>query len=288
MNVDIIGGTGVVGNGIYQALKTEYKVTAYDRSIYNKNKKNYNFNKLKKKDILIHAAGVTNDEIKKKGFKFTLKRHESLIKIIIKHCLKKKIKYFVYISSIRLVDYKIFRFKNFFLYSDKQAYAYCHFKAEQLIKNFFINSRTNVLILRVANVYGFPKENIFNRNELITYSFPMSLIKKNKIILNSSGYQKRSFCSNYNIGQKIIYWLKKSFKKKITVLNVSGHESMTVINFAKLCIQIYQSTFKKGSRLIVKNKDHKFRRIKLKKNFNLNGRYSLNNYIINFFKTFRK
>ena len=68
MNIHLFGGNGIIGNGIYSILKKHnYKIKVFGSSIYNHETNEYILKKVPACDILIFAAGVTNEEVEKKG-----------------------------------------------------------------------------------------------------------------------------------------------------------------------------------------------------------------------------
>ena len=111
----------------------------------------------------------------------------------------------------------------------------------------------NYLILRPGATYGFSfNKKKLNRVKLIPYSFPISLYKNQQIILKTSGIQKRNFCSNIDIGNKVKKWILKKNKHSV-ISNVLGDKICSVKTFANICIKIYFKVFKKKG-IIVYNK----------------------------------
>ena len=282
MKITILGGSGLVGSGIKRVLKKNHNVFSFDSSVYNKKKNSFHFQKFSSSDLLIFAASVTDEEITKKNVKFIINKYKLMLKNLIYFFKKKNLKYFAYISSIHVSNYLQSNFLKKEIEKKTVKYAYCHLEIEKLIKKMLIKTGIKCLILRPSNVYGFTEKKNFNRKNLITYSFPMSLIKTNKITIKSSGYQKRNFCSNFEVGRYIDLWLKKNNKLKISTKDVLGKETLSIVQFAKKCISAYNKSFKNSSKLIIKKiikQDNKS--FNDKKNL---YRYSINNYLKDFFK----
>lgn len=284
MKITILGGSGLVGSGIKRVLKKNHNVFSFDSSVYNKKKNSFHFQKFSPSDLLIFAASVTDEEIAKKNVKFIISKYKLMLKNLIFFFKKKNLKYFTYISSIHVSNYSQSNFSKKEIEKKTIKYAYCHLEIEKLIKKILIKTGIKCLILRPSNVYGFTEKKNFNRKNLITYSFPMSLIKTNKIIIKSSGYQKRNFCSNFEVGKYIDLWLKKKNKVKISTTKVLGNETLTIVQFAKKCISVYDKLFKVSSKLVIKKNIKQDNKL-------LNGKktlykYSINNYLKHFYKNY--
>jgi UDP-glucose 4-epimerase len=286
--ITIVGGSGLVGNGIFTALKEKNEVISFDSSIFKKSNNSFYFKKFFYSDLLVYSAGVTNGEIKKKKISSIIKKYKTSIKKLLDFFIKKDLKYFVYISSIHVSSYENSKITETDLKQDKIKYIYCHFTIEKFIKKILKKTNIKCLILRPSNVFGFPKNNRFSRRDLITYSFPMSLIKNNRIILNSEGNQIRNFCSNLDIGKYILTWIKKKKKLDIFTTPVLGKETLSVKKFARKCIIMYTNIYKRSPRLIIKKSNNitKEETNKLYNKSKIDYGYSINNYLNDFYKYF--
>ena len=283
MNIYILGSSGVIGHGISKKL-LNHNLIGFDSKIYDKIKKKYKKKLIRNNcDVFIHAAGVTDEEIVQNHIN-AFDRANSNLAELLEHLKKKKCNYFIYISSLRIYDEN----SNFF-HEKKSSininddYKLCHYIAEKNIINFCIKNKKKYLIIRPGAVYGFGKNKKINRKNLIPYSFPLELVKKNKIVLKTSGNQLRNFCFNEDIGELINKWLTlKNIKSYIT--NVNGSQTMSVKQFARLCIDIYQKKFKKNGKIITKNKNIVFKKKLIKINQNLKKKFpkNLNKFINQF------
>ena len=272
MNISIIGGNGIIGNGIHSILiKKKFKIRTFNSSIYNYKKKKYNLKKLSPCHTLILAGGVTEEEIKKRGFKNCCLRSTKSLLDLLTHFKKHNLKSVIYISSIRLKKSDNIDIKNNLRFKKDLdlSYRVCHLSSEKTIKKFQKKNKIKVLILRTCNTYGFPKNRIFKRKKLITFSFPMSMIKIGYIKLETSGKQIRYFCSNYEVGKKILKWIAMSKKKDYLTYNLFGKEKLSVLEFSKKCSEIYK----------------KFKEKKIEPNRKKNYCSSLKNYLIKFYST---
>jgi nucleoside-diphosphate-sugar epimerase len=245
MKIHIFGGNGIIGNGITTVLKKHnYKIKVFGSSIYNQKTNEYILKKVTACDILIFAAGVTNEEVERKGYKnCKLRSTKSFLKLLT-HYKKYGLKLIIYISTLRLKKNDNNK-KQLEIRADLDlAYRLCHLNSENIIKKFQKKTKIKSLILRVGNIFGFPKKKKFNRKKLITYSFPLSIVKKKDIKLNTSGKQIRYFSSNYEVGKIILKWIKNNKKRNFLIYKLFGRK-MSVLEFLKKCSNFYKK-FKKN------------------------------------------
>ena len=292
MKILILGGTGVVGSGIQAILSKKHFIYSLNSKIYNRKNSEYLINKKIKFDLFIHAAGVTDEEIKKYGNISSLKRSTKALNKLVNYLLINKCTNFVYISSQRV--YSNFYKPTVAIFDEDKSkvkattiYEKCHLESENIYKKVSRIKNCKVLIIRPGAVYGFSKhKNKNSRPDLIQHSFPNSLIKNNKIILKSSGKQFRNFSYNEDIGKIVSNWLIQNKKQKLLITNVKGL-IITVLSFAQRCCAIYKQLNKKKTRIIVLNKQkQKFKKFKItqKIEFKSNSSSNLKKFIIKFIK----
>ena len=287
MKILILGGNGVIGNGVYKILSKKFNVTLLNSKAYDRNKNKYIIDQKKKFNLFVHAAGVTDEEILQYGKHASKKRASLAFQKLVNNLIKTGCNNYVYISSQRV-------YKNFFnplkpIFNENKSltdahsvYEKCHLLSENIMKKVSKNKNCNSLVIRPGVVYGFPKYiNKVSRPNLIQYSFLDSLIKKNKIIINSSGRQYRNFSYNEDVGKIIFNWFK-SKKNKFMISNVKG-KIITVLDFAKISVGVY----KNKSKIVVGNtKNEKFFKFKINQNIkfqsdvNLNLKRYIKNYLL--------
>jgi aspartate-semialdehyde dehydrogenase len=106
MNITIIGGSGLVGNGIRKVLEKNHQVFSFNSSVFDKKNNSFNFQKFTQSDLLIFSASVTDEEVMKKDVKIILDKYKLMLKNLIFFFKKKNLKYFTYISSIHVNNYE--------------------------------------------------------------------------------------------------------------------------------------------------------------------------------------
>jgi nucleoside-diphosphate-sugar epimerase len=284
MNILILGGTGVIGSGIHHVLSKKYFVYSLNSKIYNRKSCEYFINKKIKFDLFVHAAGVTDEEIKEYGNTSSFRRASTALKKLTKHLVVNGCKNFVYISSQRV--YLNFYKPRVAIFDEDRSkvmatsiYEKCHLKSENIFKKISKVEHCQSLIIRPGVVYGFANQSKKNsRPNLIQHSFPSSLIKNNEIKLNSSGKQFRNFSYNYDIGKIVFNWMNLKAKKDFTISNAKGM-ILTVIDFAKMCSIIYNKLSKKKSRVRVnvnQNQVQKFKKFQIKQKIKFKSNVALN------------
>lgn len=290
MKILILGGNGLIGSGIYKILSEKNNIYILNSEIYNRKKNQYIINKKIKFDVFIHAAGVTDEEIKKYGSISAMQRATTALKKLTKSLAINKCTSFVYISSQRV--YSNFYKPMIAVFDEDKSkvksttiYEKCHLKSENIFKDIAKNENCKSLIIRPGVVYGFSKKKKNIRNNLIQYAFLNSLIKYKEIIIKSSGRQFRNFSSSQDVGKIIFNWMHQNKKNKFVISNVKGI-IMTVLDFAKICSSVYKKLNIKKSRIIVNRQDkQKFKKfkitqkIKFRSNLNLNLRIFIENYL---------
>tara|TARA_X000000950_G_C13920524_1_gene663128 strand:+ start:7926 stop:8825 length:900 start_codon:yes stop_codon:yes gene_type:complete len=170
----LTGASGFLGSSLSSSLeKDNYKISKYaskknlKKKIMGKDfsKEILSKNELRNIDVVIHAAGIAHNKIKKVNEKTYFEINSETPKKIYKESSKANVKKFIFISSIK-ADYK----KSPFLKKSRDIYAESKLRAEYLLKNEAKKLNTELIILRPALVYGpNPKGNLKNLEHIIRY-----------------------------------------------------------------------------------------------------------------------
>ena len=283
MKISLIGGSGVVGNGIYQILRQGHDIKCFDSKSFDFKNLKYIDQKIFNCDCLIHAGGVTDEEANM-NFENALYRSSLSSSDLINQCLKNGCTKFIYISSIHVYGDLQGRLSCDLLPHPKSNYALCHLITESLFRNLSHNKKLKSLVLRIPTVYGFPADiNKINRKHLIPFDFPRQLVDKGLIELNSSGLQKRNFSSNFKIGHIINRWLKDG---STNLLNVNGDETLNVRDFAHACINAYTNITGKNGNLSWKenNVNTSIDDFELSSTINVNETFSISEFLEQYIK----
>ena len=239
MKIILTGATGFIGSSVFRELKKKGQdITTYGRKncdhFLDLSSFKIKQNKIHSAEVLIHCAGVTDEEIKI-DFKQAIHRNTQGLVQLVDWAKKVGIEHFIYISSAHVygdLNRKID--ENSGVYP-KSLYANLHLFAENYIRAVF----KNVTIIRPNAVYGNIPLN-FNRWGLIPFSFPRDLAKTNKIIIRSHGKQHRNFVSVEAIAN-IVYDV--SVESVVGVINSVGYKTMSVKDFAYYCVDTIKDKY---------------------------------------------
>ena len=112
-------------------------------------------------------------------------------------------------------------------------------KAHILTEERFRSTAAALLIARPCAVFGMPPSlDRFARWSLIPFDFPRQALG-GRIVLKSSGAQRRNFVSAEGLGALAGWWLAQG-STGVTIANAPGPHEMPVYEFALLCARIGQ------------------------------------------------
>jgi len=229
MKISIIGGSGIVGNGIFSFLKDFHEVSIFDSSSFDRKSAGYHSNDLFDCDVFIHAAGIT-DELVKDDIDFAVYKANSFVNYLVENLIRTNCKNIIYLSTIHVHGDLSQRISKRARPDPLNLYSLLHYNTEKVFEILLRPTSINFLGLRVPTVYGFPRDlSRLNRPNIIQFSFPLSLVKHNQIELHTSGSQYRLFVSNCKVGKVINKWIVDFHKDQFTVDK----------GFASLCISQY-------------------------------------------------
>lgn len=287
MKINIIGGSGVVGNGIFSVLKKQYEIQNYDSRHFNLRDLKYDSDEVFDCDVFIHAAGVT-DELVKNNFRHAVYKSNGFIKYLVDKLVKSKCKNIIYISTIHVYGNLGKIILDNSQPNPNSLYSLFHYNSEKVFKILLKKTKINFLSLRIPTIYGMPADlKKINRPNIIQFNFPLSLLKNNKIQLNTSGNQYRLFCSNLKVGKVLMKWIKDLNKNQFSEGSVHG-QNITVKKFATLCIETFDHLFETSPKLIIKDSEpvnEVFSKIRIPNLYKTNEDYQIKDYFKTFFKS---
>lgn len=276
MNILISGYTGFVGAYLLNHL-THYKIfkniyclgrkkpfQADERIRYLNLNKKINSIKTINVDIFLHLAGST--EIFNKDYD---KSYDSNVHLLLKILNLEKIKIdrIIFFSTAQVYGNQSIISENSQL-ELKNYYSITNFHSESIIRLFFKNKFSNYTIIRPFNIYGTYSNEKIERDTLVPTCFCKEIVSKGTLTLLSSGNQYRDFISLKQFSRSVskIIFSNKKFRNK--TVNICSGASLKIIDVAKLCIDVYESSFSKNVKInILSKKPYEEKKLKAKSKY---------------------
>lgn len=241
MKILVTGGCGYVGtNLIIKLLELGHKILSIDNKWFgdflpkHKNLKNIkcdirHIEKINIKNIetVIHLASIANDDMALINPELSWQTSSLGTYLLLKHCIKNKVKRFIYASSGSVYGIKKEKrvTENLEL-KPISTYNKVKMTTERIIQSY--NNDLETFIIRPATVCGFSKR---MRLDVSVNALTFSALK-NGIINVFGGNQIRP---NIHIDDMTDLYIKLlSTSKRNTGVYNAGFENMTILNIAKL------------------------------------------------------
>lgn len=241
MRVAIAGSTGLIGSAVAAALaraghalvrvgrgaQCEVRVDLADgRALPPRS--------LEGCEALVHAAGVTDEDLSDRGRAFA--KAGDGAQALIDAALSGGARRLVYFSSAHVYGPLEGVIDETHRDDPRSDYARAHLATEG---RFRAAARGGVaaLLARPCAVFGMPPSlERFARWSLIPFDFPRQAIG-GRILLKSAGVQRRNFVSSQGLATLVGSWLPQE-ASGAKVVNAPGPDEMPVYNFATLCARI--------------------------------------------------
>lgn len=271
MKILITSGTSFLGGRIakyFQSTKHEitigYRSKSKKQSFFN-NFKNVNINwhsidSIRKacsdKDIVIHTAGLNNKECNNSpisAYEFNSLTSGNLGIA----CQKEEVKVFIYFSSIHVYSKNTKGIINeISACKTNHHYANSKYFAEKILNKISKLNSTKFIILRLANLFGYPYE----ENELCWELFVNNICKdasqNRRITVNSNPSENRNFISIPYLNLSLNY-LIQNFRtfKNFEVFNITSKKTLTLEELTNYISESYKNLLNK--QIIVSYKKQK-------------------------------
>src|SRR3989338_8925020 len=249
MRIILTGATGLIGGKIWEHLKVSHSVVRLGRRAICELRADLAVSSsiadldLSGYDALVHCAGVVdNDFIKDPGKAWSQTVYGT--QALVERAVAGGIRHVIYFSTTHVYG----PFHGTFIENRKpdpmSIYAIAHYAAEQVIKGFS-SKGLRVSIVRPNAVYGIPIDwNMFDRWSLVPFDIPIQAVYRGKIVLKTSGVQKRNFISTKDLARYVEQLLTLTSGENPLFLNALGSDTMSIYDFACMCAKVYKD--KKG------------------------------------------
>lgn len=292
----ITGANGFLGYEILKFLSKKNKVIGTSR-IKNNSYIHINYPKIRIKErhlngvnTVFHLASLDRDQVKK-NIKYSNVINLSFTEELIDMCIKKKVKNFIYFSSVGVYGDNL---KNSVDESTKPKPKDIYSKLKYSVeKKILKKKKIKVVVLRLSNVIGKPSRVSKGFLKLFLPDICNSALASKKIILKSDGKQYRDFIDLkllLNIVSKVLLNVKKINKN--TIFNVSSGNPVQIIQASYKVQNIMKTKFKKKISIIkgkkTKEKKYKISNNKLKNFIKLKIFFDLEKTIFDVIKFLKK
>ena len=270
MNVLITGSSGYIGGRLALHLMENKNLTIFLGSRTKNNKikllKNLNYvqinwEKEKKlieacsdKHSIVHTAGLNAKDSEYSfvdAYKVNVLNTANLLNIAI----QQKVKRFIYISTAHVYGSKLNgKINEDSVANSIQSYAASHKAAEDMVINAHLAGKIQGIVIRLSNSFGAPISADANCWSLLVNDLCCQGVTNKKLIINSSGIQKRDFISMNNTVKAIEHLLgipNNSIGNGI--FNVGSGFSSTIIEMAEYVAEIFHSHFNYKTDIIKKS-----------------------------------
>jgi len=190
-------------------------------------------------DAFVHCAGIVDEDFRDSPER-ALRMAVLGAGAAVDRAVAAGAKRLVYISSAHVYGPMIGAVDEATPINPMSDYAISHFATEQVFARRASDS-LSVLILRPCAVFGdLADTGRFRRWSLIPFSFPRDAITQSKIVIKSTGEQRRNFVGSEDIAHQIGDWLANPGAGR-TVRNAIGETSATVYDFARICARLAEN-----------------------------------------------
>lgn len=211
----------------------------------------------KKIDAIIHLGAVNEIE--------SLDDPELALEVntkgtyrLLKSAKQHKINRFIYFSTFHVYG----KTKENFITEETPTrpihpYAITHRAAEDFVTYFNHYHGMKTLILRISNGYGYPMDIGVNRWSLVFNDLCRQSVTNQKIILKSSGKQKRDFIALHDIARVVYHFLFVIPENWMDGLfNIGGNYSMSILEVAEKINNVYYRKYCKRLSIKKGNEDN--------------------------------
>lgn len=272
MNILITGATGFLGKSLMKSLASNqnYKITIAIRKENDDNKEdniiiiskiiNWKSNRsileiCKNQDVIIHCAGMNSIDCEKDSIK-AIEFNTLATAKLAKYAKKSNVKKFIYFSTAHVYDSNLNGIINETnITKNIHPYATSHKAAEDAILWYQNFDGMKCYCLRLSNVIGLPTSINCNSINLFFNNACNQIIKKNQIILNSNGIQRRNFITLSDLVNFINFLILSNNLKfqDPPIFNLGGIWNPTILEATNFIKNEYFKLFQKRKIEIIKH-----------------------------------
>jgi UDP-glucose 4-epimerase len=200
-------------------------------------------------DLFIHTAASHEVFCQKNPYKCIF-YNVAGTKAALEFCVLNQIPKFIYISTFHVFGNPQGIINENTIPQPSNDYGLSHFQAEEYVQMYNKNAKLVGTVVRPSNFFGVPEDiNTFKRWTLTPFAFCREAIETQKIVLKTSGQQKRNFISVRDICRylELIY----PNMEQLSLAHLTGINTITILNLAKTVQKVVKNEFKIDVELIV-------------------------------------
>ena len=224
-------------------------------------------------DLFIHAAAAHEVFCRDYPYK-SIFYNVVGTKVSLDFCVNNGIKNFVYLSTFHVFGHPTGNLDESTTPLPANDYGLSHLQAEEYLQMYIRESKIKGVVIRPSNFFGTPANLVrCKRWTLVPLSFCKEAVENKKIVLRTSGLQKRNFVSITDICRVIEKVHELDYP--VSLLHVSGPESISIREFAQLVEKVLTDYFHQKIEVNIPNSNNSL----VHQEFSYNSRYLKDIYL---------
>ncbi len=204
-----------------------------------------------KVDLFIHAAAAHEVSCREQPYRSVF-QNVAGTKAALDFCVANQILNFVYLSTFHVFGNPIGIITEETIPYPSNDYGLSHLQAEQYVQMYTRQKKIRGMVVRPSNFFGVPADlSQCKRWTLVPLLFCRDAIEKQKIVLNTPGYQKRNFIAIEDICRTIETAF--SMINEYPLLHIAGIETFSIREFAIMCQIIISEILSQEIEVLVPN-----------------------------------
>lgn len=238
LSVGVVGANGLIGRAVVQSMRLRgWTVRSFGRRNADVTVDLDDLGSIAQAqfeglDALVHCAGPTDEDFVANS-SMAFRRCTVNLEALLERALLAGVHRFAYISTAHVYGEMVGEVSECVAPGPVSNYAIGHFAAERVMARMCGARQRPCLVLRPNAVFGMPDLTSFRRWQLIPFSFPRAAVETGKIVLKTSGVQRRNFVGTPTIGEMICNFLAQEDIPRFTLLNPVGTINQSIVDFAR-------------------------------------------------------
>jgi len=200
-------------------------------------------------DLFIHAAAAHEVTCKEQPYR-SIYQNVAGTRAALDFCVKNNIERFIYLSTFHVFGYPQGEIDESVDPLPVNDYGLSHLQAEQYVQMYTREGKIKGMVIRPSNGYGIPVDlDNFKRWTLVPVDFCREAIENHKIVLKTSGLQKRNFVPINGVCR--IMEKSYSLMDKINLLHIYGANTISIRSLAELVQNVMRNNFNEEVELVI-------------------------------------